>query len=293
MTEASPIVPAGGPLELLFDASGVPRVALPSALAACYGGELGFSAPCLYANFVSSVDGVVALRSAEESGGVISGHSEADRFVMGLLRACADAVLIGAGTFRKAASHLWHAEHVYPAAATHFALLRRRLSLLPQPLLVIVSASGELSVDHPAFQHPTLIVTTPRGKARLSRGLPPQVRFLVTEAAPIPFAPILDALRGEQLGNVLSEGGPSLIGSLVREGLLDELFLTSSPVLLGRRDGDGRKTLVEGVDVLGRASARLELLSVRRHLSHLFLRYRALLDLRGPATAPAGTSKIG
>ncbi len=193
---ASSICPAGGPLELLYERPEGPRFGIPGALAACYGGDLGFSAPCLYANFVASVDGVVALGSGEESGGVISGHCEADHFVMGLLRACADAVLIGAGTFRKAPTHLWHAEHVYPAAASLFALLRRQLGLAPQPLLIVVSSSGELAGDHAAFRHPTLIVTTPVGEAQLKLALPAQVRFSVSDAAPIPVAAIMDAYRG-------------------------------------------------------------------------------------------------
>jgi riboflavin biosynthesis pyrimidine reductase len=69
---------------------------------------------------------------------------------------------------------------------------------------------------------------------------------------------------------VLTEGGPSLVGQLVRERLVDELFLTTSPRLFGRKGNDGRKSLIEGVDLAGQS---LQLLSVRRHESHLFLRY--------------------
>src|SRR6266545_7108795 len=92
-------------LELLFErGDGAPSFALPPSLLARYGGGFGLGTPLLYANFVASVDGVVALRGrGDESGHVVSGDSEPDRFVMGLLRACADAVLLGAGTFRHAA----------------------------------------------------------------------------------------------------------------------------------------------------------------------------------------------
>src|SRR5438128_1967001 len=90
------------PLQLLFEREGLPVFDLPEPLQVCYGGPFGLPGQCVYANFVASVDGVVALRTKEESGHIISGGSEADRFVMGVLRACADAVLIGAGTFRKA-----------------------------------------------------------------------------------------------------------------------------------------------------------------------------------------------
>ena len=81
---------------------------------------------------------------------------------------------------------------------------------------------------------------------------------------------LLDLLHAQGLQVVLTEGGPSLVGQLLEEGLLDELFLTTSPRLFGRWSGDGRKSLVEGVDLGGRA---LQLSSVRRHESHLYLRY--------------------
>ena len=69
---------------------------------------------------------------------------------------------------------------------------------------------------------------------------------------------------------ILTEGGPLLVGQLLEEGLIDELFLTTSLRLFGRPTGDERKSLVEEFDLGGRS---LRLLSVRRHVSHLFLRY--------------------
>src|SRR5260370_26510004 len=105
------------PLSLLFERDGLPSFGLPAALRAAYGGELGFASPRVYANFVSSVDGVVALPVREDSGPLVSGGADGDHFVMALLRACADAVLIGAGAFRKAPGHLLRAEAVWPSAA--------------------------------------------------------------------------------------------------------------------------------------------------------------------------------
>ena len=69
---------------------------------------------------------------------------------------------------------------------------------------------------------------------------------------------------------LLCEGGPTLFGCLLDEGLVDELFLTISPRLFGRQLDDQRKPLVDGVDLAGRP---LDLLGLRRHESHLFLRY--------------------
>ena len=256
-------------LERLFEREGLPLFGLPAALATTYGGGFGLSRPELFANFVSSADGVVALPGGDESGHLISGDSEPDRFVMGMLRAAADAVLIGAGTFRRAAGDLWYPEAVYPAAGELFAELRRQLGLRPHPLLVVVTASGHIDPAQPALRD-CLVITTPHGEARLRGALPSGARIAVLGAPPFRGGSLLDLLHAERLQVVLTEGGPSLVGQLLQEGLIDELFLTTSPRLFGRRSGDERKSLVDGVDLGGRS---LKLSSVRRHESHLFLRY--------------------
>jgi riboflavin biosynthesis pyrimidine reductase len=273
MSEGGPMFPSGKPLQTLFEVPGTQRFGIPAQLATGYGGDLGFSEPCLYANFVASVDGVAAVPAKEESGGIISGHNAADRFVMGLLRACAQAVLIGAGTFRKTPKHLWHAGHVYPPAAPLFAELRQKRGLSREPLLVVVSGSGDLDPAHVAFQHPTLVVTTPEGEARCKPSLPKTVRFAAVPSNPISAAAIVEILQAEGLRIVLTEGGPSLVGDLLAQSALDELFLTVSPKLLGRTRDDRRKAITDGVDLLGSQKSALELLSVRRHDDYLFLRY--------------------
>ena len=271
------------PIERLFERGGLPSCGLPPTLAATYGGDFGLARPGLFANFVSSADGVVALAAAGgESGGVISGNSEPDRFVMALLRACADAILIGAGTFRKASGDLWRAENAYPAAGRLFVDLRRQLGLRPHPLLVIVTASGHLDCSQPALRD-ALIVTTPAGEAQLRGALPAGARVAVIDSRPIRGRSLTALLAAEKLQVVVTEGGPTLVGQLCQEGLVDELFLTTSPRLFGRKANDGRKSLIEGHDLAGHA---LALLSVRRHESHLFLRYSLRASTTRASTPP-------
>lgn len=256
------------PLERLFERDGLPLFGLPAALAETYGGDFGLNRPELYANFVSSADGVVALPGGRDSGRVVSGDNEPDRFIMGLLRAAADAVLIGAGTFRKTEGDCFP-ETAYPAAGGLFAELRKQLGLRPHPLLVVVTASGNIDPAQPALRD-SLVITTPHGEGRLRGTLPGGARVAVLGAQHIDGRSLLGFLHAQGLQVVLTEGGPSLVGQLLAEGLIDELFLTSSPRLFGRRSGDGRKSLVEGVDLGGRS---LKLSSLRRDESHLYLRY--------------------
>lgn len=262
------IAPDQTPLELLFERSGLAGFELPPELLLNYAGSLGFTRPRVFANLVASLDGVVALPGAGESGQIISGQSSADRFVMGLLRTCAEAILVGAGTFRRAPGHLWYPGVIYPRAATLFAEARRQLGLSVAPTLVLLTASGQIDTTERAAQD-ALFVTTKLGEANL-RARAPNARIAVLDSDTIRLGDVLAVLRAQGFGLVLTEGGPTLLGQLVAARALDELFLTSSPRLFGRYPGDERKSLVHGLDLAG---VPLELLSARRHGSHLFLRY--------------------
>jgi hypothetical protein len=80
------------PLRLLYDSPQERPFDLPDELRLLYGGPIGFRSAALITNFVSTIDGVVAIPGLPQSNKLISDGSEADRFVMGLLRACVDAV---------------------------------------------------------------------------------------------------------------------------------------------------------------------------------------------------------
>ncbi len=263
------------PLDTLFEIHGLPVYGLPDRLKGLYGGELGFPTPRLYANFVSSLDGVVALESmGAESGSVISGHNEADRFVMGLLRACADAVIVGAGTLRADPRHLWTPDHIYPPAAAAYAELRRHLGRSRQPRLALITSRGDLDPHSPALEMGALVLTTGAGRARL-HGRLPAASSVVTlgDDGELDPGQLLDAIHAEGHEVLLCEGGPHLIGNLLVAGFVDELFLTVSPVLVGRGKSGGRMGLVEGAELLPSITRRARLLTLRRHKSHLFLRY--------------------
>jgi riboflavin biosynthesis pyrimidine reductase len=265
---------ASAPLTALWEAERLPRpLPLPDALVRRYGGPLGLPAPVLVANFVSSLDGVVALEGVPHSNRLIAARNEADRFVMGLLRACADAVLVGAGTLRAAPRSRWTPASVAPDVADDLAELRRRSGRSAEPRLVVVSASGDIDPDHPGLSSGALVLTTRDGAARLDGRLPAGSTVTALGRGPtIDLAGAVAAVRSEGHAVVLSEGGPTVLGGLLDAGLVDELFLTLSPVLAGR-SGGARPGLVEGVELLPTRSVTTELLSVRAAGSHLFLRF--------------------
>jgi riboflavin biosynthesis pyrimidine reductase len=263
------------PLRTLFETDEPGSTTLPRELRDRYDGGLGFQMPSLYANFVASLDGVVAIEGADHSGRMIGRGNEADRFVMGLLRAFADAVLIGAGTLRASPDSRWTPAHALPACADEFAKLRAALGKDAEPRLVVLSASGRLDPRHRALDAGALVLTTRAGAAALRGRLPGSCSVLALgEGSAVDLDEAVSALRGEGHDALLTEGGPTVIGGLLERGLLDELFLTVSPLLAGRSTGSGRLGLVEGLDLLPSRTLGGDLRSVRRHGSHLFLRYR-------------------
>jgi riboflavin biosynthesis pyrimidine reductase len=259
-------------LERLYDAPGLATCELPAGLTRLYDGVLGFDGPRVLSNFVSSLDGVVAVPSVAASPSVISRKSEADRFVMGLLRAFADVVLVGAGTLRAEPEHRWTPQFVYPGASEDYRRLRHILGLEREPKLAVVTARGNLDPGIPAL-HGATVLTTAGGARRLENQGHLLARTVVLEGEEdLDLGSAIAALQSRGARVILSEGGPTVIGQLLDLRLLDELFLTISPVVMGRTRSQVRPGMVEGVDLLHRPPTA-DLLSLRRHRSHLFVRY--------------------
>lgn len=245
---------------------------MPADLERIYG-RLGFAGQALYSNFVTSLDGVVALGSTPSAGSVISGRNQADRFLMGLLRACADAVLLGAGTLRATPGHRWTPEHIFPDMAASFAELRSKLGRQTRPRLVLITASGQVDTSHPAVIAGATIVTNEKG-ARSLEGLPDSCDVIeVGKSGPVDLSRALAELRSRGYSVLLTEGGPHVIGELIKNSLLDEAFMTISPVIAGR-DRETRLGMVAGAEMLPARQLWSHLLSARRHGDFLFLRYR-------------------
>lgn len=253
---------------------------LPEGLRRRYDGPLGFPSradrPYVIANFVSTLDGIVSFAEpGRAKAAVISRGEPADRFVMGLLRASADVVMVGAGTLRVEGPHSWTPAHIFRDAAADYAELRERLGKSGEPATVFVTASGDLDLSAPALSTPNTFVITPeRSAARLRTAPRDGARVLVAPGDPPTARALLDvsaAATGARL--VLHEGGPTLIARFLAEGLVDELFLTVAPQLAGRARKRPRLALVEGHAFAPEAAPWGQLVSAKTAGDFLFLRY--------------------
>lgn len=277
------------PLATLYERSQAAGGAvLTERLRLLYGGDLSFplqpDRPHVVANFVQTLDGVVSFAIRGRSGGgEISGFDATDRFVMGLLRSAADAVMVGSGTLHADAGHVRTPSFIYPEARDLYAAFRARASRRStDPLNVIVTGTGRLDLSEATFHTPgleTVIVTTSEGEQRLRSDHGQELRMTqvrtVAERGPVPPPAVIAVLRRDfGVEVLLHEGGPRLLGAFLAAGSLDELFLTVAPQIAGR-EGTHRPELAEGTAFLPETAPWFDLESVKRAGNHLFLRLSA------------------
>jgi len=261
------------------------QLPLPPELATLYG-HLSFPVradkPYIIGNFVSTLDGVVALNvRGHNSSGEISGFNRQDQILMGLLRAISDAIIVGAGTLRVASNHRWTASYIYPPLADAYKQLRSNLGKSEPPLNVFVTQLGNINLSLPVFQFaevPVLIVTTKQGYDRIhAQGIPPLVQIVTVERnGPLSLSArviLEEVTRVRRCEVILTEGGPQLFGDFLSEKCLDELFLTLAPQIAGRDEHIERGGIVAGKIFAPDHPLWGKLISIKRGGSHLFLRY--------------------
>ena len=275
------------PFTLLFDDE-AKGAALPEALRAVYGGDWFLpkinGRPYTYANFALSRDGRVSFNEPGHlGGGDVSGFNAHDRWLMGLLRARADAVVVGDNTLRLEPDHLWTFEYIFPQNAEAFTALREAEGRKPQPLQVFLSLTGNFDAEASVLCQPhldVLIATTSRGyekAAALRCAANVTVLNLGEERVNLSrFATILHSDFG--VNTLLCEGGPRVYGGFVEAGLIDDEFLTLCPTVIGNPAlGDSvkpRPGLIEGTAFMPNTHPKSVPTSLRRAGDHLFLRSR-------------------
>jgi len=175
------------------------------------------------ANMVATVDGG-ATGPDHVSGSI---NNDADHRVFDVLRAAADVVLIGAGTAR---AERYRALRVPDALAASRAARGQSAHLE----LAVVSASGALPPALLTGDDPPLVLTVSSCPALAAlRGQLGAGRVIETGDTEVDLDRALDALAARGLVHVLTEGGPHLLAQLVASDVVDDLCLTTSPLLVG------------------------------------------------------------
>ena len=280
------------PIRTLFERAPLrTRTTLPRGLRAAYGGDLRFPSaprgrPYVIANFVSTLDGIVSFNiPGQLEGKQISGANDGDRFIMGLLRASADAVIVAAGTFQAGGPKaLWTPEAIHPPAASLYRQYRKNVLKKPAyPLVVIVTGTGDLNLASATFHKPelsVLIITTEKGERRLKEGGVEglaNVRVKQFSGATQRVAPpLILKFLSEEFGVklLLHEGGPTFFGEFLARKFADELFLTLAPQIAGNVPSHPRPNLASGIEFSPATAPWWNLFSAKQAGSHLYLRFQ-------------------
>ena len=177
-----------------------------------------------------------------------------------LLRTQVDAVLAGTATLRV---------ERYGTLTREPSLVDIRVSegRATQPIAVVISRSGHVPFDIPLFAsaESRVVVYAPPGVAAPPCAAQVTVHELPSVAGEL--AGVLRSLRHEHgVRSLLCEGGPTLFTALLAHDLVDELFLTVAPTIVGGEElGITSAPLAELI--------QLHLVRVLEHGGTLFLRY--------------------
>jgi riboflavin biosynthesis pyrimidine reductase len=225
--------------------------------------------PHVILNMVSTVDGHATL---DGRSGPLS--DSADRALFHALRLAVDAVMAGAATVR-----VERYGRIIPDASRRQARVAR--GLREEPFACIVSGRLALGDEIPLLAEPAARVVI---LTQSSASLPPdaaaaEVDYIRTARdGQLDLPAALAELRTRfGVHTLLCEGGPHLNAQLLRAGLVDELFLSLSPLLAGGAPPNRNPAHPEALRILAGPElsppVALRLLGVLEHDSGLFLRY--------------------
>jgi riboflavin-specific deaminase-like protein len=221
------------------------------------GGRALTDRPYTIVNFVASADGHAAYRGRSRW---LS--DDADRELFHGLREHVDAIMAGTGTLRG---------ERYGRMVRDPERRRRRAAggFNPEPLAVVMSRSGDVPTDIPLFSDPGSRVVVFTAAELDTASLTAQVDVVRLDPGELTLTTMMRRLRSAyDVRSLLCEGGPTLFGALLQEGLVDELFLSLAPKLTGGGTAPG---ITAGPELSELCT--MSLVWALEHDSALYLRY--------------------
>jgi riboflavin biosynthesis pyrimidine reductase len=218
----------------------------------------------LRANMVSTLGG-----AAVASDGLTRDiSSDTDRALLGLLRALSDVIMVGAST---AVAERYGPERAHP----EHAHLRATAGQAPIAAMALVSRSLNLDLSAPLFTAaavPTILLTVAEAPPDRLRAAREVADVALVGATAVDPALAVAALVERGHRRLLCEGGPRWLATITDAGLLDELCLTVSPLLLAGK----AKRILDGPELA--PPTQMHLASVCTDSENLFLRYSRVGD---------------
>lgn len=225
--------------------------------------------PFIYGNFVSSLDGRIALREpGGESRLPEALVSEADFRLLLELHAQADCLITHGGYLRAIAEGRLDDILQVGCVAGHedLAAWRREHGLAPQPAVCIASASLDFPLPPSPERHGQPVFVATGDKAD-----PARVRALERRGIEVVRAGAGTSVQGAALARVLAQrglrsafllAGPRMLETMLRDRVLARLYVTLTHQLLG---GERFHTLIEGGELGDSGRLRLRALHLDPH----------------------------
>lgn len=178
----------------------------------------------VYTNMIASADGGTAVSGVS---GDLGGPGDKEMFAA--LRSVADVILVGASTVR---------QEQYRPSNPRPSTVERRLERgqTARPIIAVVTRSLSLDLSLPLFSDPDYrpyVLTAASSPKNLREQLGERAEVIVAGETGVDMPTAVTELHSRGARTVLSEGGPSLNGQLIADGLIDEWNLSLSPSLLG------------------------------------------------------------
>lgn len=221
--------------------------------------------PFVSINMAMSADGKITSARREEP----SFTSPRDKKTMDKLRAEADAILVGAGTLRADDPPL----HVRDSEMKAY---RRSLGKPESLLNVLVTASAKVDPGARIFRggrDRCIVATVENVEAERIARLSEVAEVWTLGHGAVDLPALLSRLSARGIERLLVEGGGELNWGFFRDDLVDEVYVTVAPTVLGGREAP---TPCEGDGFAMAARRRLELAASEVVGGEIFCRYTVL-----------------
>ncbi len=219
--------------------------------------------PYIVLNYATSVDGKIS----PDRRGPVRFSSRKDRALLDEIRAEADAVLIGAGTLR--------AED--PPAGIQSAKHRDervKNGRPPHPVSIVLSRTLRMPSEGRYFKNQQverIIVTPEETPGEMFAPFQDKAELIQVGQNSVDLTALCDILYVRGMHRIVVEGGGEVNMAFFEADLVDEVYMTLCPVIIGGRNAP---TPADGLGFSAGRPASLALVESRQFGQELFLRYR-------------------
>ncbi|HEX7967472.1 MAG TPA: dihydrofolate reductase family protein [Stellaceae bacterium] len=208
------------------------------------------AAPFVYADFVSNLDGRIAVDDPRTGASHVPAalRSDNDFRLLLELQAQADCVITHGGYLRAIADG--RLDDILQVGTPDLAAWREANGLAPQPAIVIASASLDFPMPLSLARHAQRVLIATGEAAPADKLAPLKAQGYDIIAAGkgrwVEGAPLTSALAKLGFRSIFLLAGPRMLETMLRDGVLSRLYLTMAHIILG---GERFHTLISGPEL--------------------------------------------